>query len=245
MQTFKLVIAYDGTAFHGWQEQPGLHTIEGLFKTRLRQIFKKSISFTGASRTDAGVHALGQVARIKTDLPLSPLELATILNRALPPSVQIRSITTVPETFHPRVNVIEKTYLYHFFVHQPSPFVSRFGAYIHHVDLELFQQALKLFEGTHDFRSFCTGDQGRTTVRTIRSLELIPPDPSGLYQVKIIGPSFLRHMIRRIIGGCFDVALKKNSLKALKDALEKKHPEHTFFVAPPEGLLLHSIIYKD
>ena len=245
MQTFKLVIAYDGTAFHGWQEQPGLLTIEGLFKTRLRQIFKKPISFTGASRTDAGVHALGQVARIKTDLPLTALELAKIVNRALPSSVQIRSIALVPEAFHPRLNVLEKTYMYHFFLNQPNPFVSRFGAYMHRADLDLFCQALKLFEGTHDFRSFCTGEQGRTTVRTISSLELMPADPSGLYQVKIVGPSFLRHMIRRIIGGCFDVALKKSTLESLKDALEKKHPEHTFFVAPPEGLLLQSIVYKD
>lgn len=245
MQTFKLVIAYDGTSFHGWQDQPGLLTIEGLFKTRLRQIFKKNIQFIGASRTDTGVHALGQVARIRTDLPINATQLQQILNRSLPTTIQVCSIDLVSDSFHPRINVLEKIYEYHFFTKQPSPFVSRFGAYIKNIDLKLLEQALILFKGTHDFRSFCTNEPGRNTIRTIHTIELMPPDQDGVYRIRIIGPSFLRHMIRRIIGGCLDVALKKSSIEVLRKALERKHPEQTFFVAPPEGLRLHSIVYKE
>ncbi len=246
MHTFKLIIAYDGTNYNGWQDQPGLPTIEGLVKKRLNHVFKKEVSFTGASRTDAGVHALGQVARVQTDLPLSADHFRKVLNASLPSDIQIRSVTLVPSTFHPRMHVLEKTYYYHFFFKEPGPFVRRLGTVIKKLDLDTFQEGLSLFKGTHDFRSFCTGDQGRTTIRTITSIDMIYFEKFDLYQVRITGHSFLRHMIRRIVGACFDVARKpEKSIDLIKHALEYKDPEQHIYVAPPQGLILHSIVYKD
>ncbi len=200
--------------------------------------------FTGASRTDAGVHALGQVARIELDVPITAEHLKNVLNHALPSSVHVRSVQQVPKDFHPRVSVQEKTYYYHFFTSPPSPFVSRFGTYVKDLDLDRFKQALAVFKGTHDFRAFCTGEQGRTTVRTINSVDVHYYKRYGIYQVRIKGPSFLTHMIRRMVGACFDVATSKSSIERITDALASKNPDHNLFVAPPEGLLLHGIKYS-
>ncbi len=245
MQTFKLVIAYDGTGYKGWQEQPGLPTIEGLFKKRLWQVFKKEIPFTGASRTDAGVHAFGQVARIQFDLAITPSHIKQVLNNAMPTGISIRSVESVPATFHPRVGVKQKVYYYHFFTEQPIPFVSRYGTYVPKLDLEKFKKALAVFKGTHDFRSFVTGEQGRTTVRTIDEIELLYNKKFEAYQVKVVGQSFLTHMIRRIVGASFNAATTDMSLQVLIQALEEKDPEQHLYVAPPQGLLLQSITYKE
>ncbi len=244
MRTFKLVIAYDGTGYKGWQEQPGLPTIEGLFKKRLKQVFKKEIPFTGASRTDAGVHAFGQVARVQFDLDITPSHVKHVLNNAMPTGISVRSVELVPATFHPRVGVKQKVYYYHFFTEQPVPFVSRYGIYVPKLNLEKFKKALQIFKGTHDFRSFVTGEQGRTTVRTINEIELLYNKKFEAYQVKVVGPSFLTHMIRRIVGACFAVASSDMPLDILSKALEKKDPEQHLYVAPPQGLLLQSIEYE-
>lgn len=239
MATYKLVISYDGTGYHGWQEQPHIPTIEGLFKKRLKQIFKNEIPFTGASRTDAGVHALGQVARCTFDRDMPSDKLQNILNNALPQGITVRSVAKVTPEFHPRIAVLQKTYYYHFFLKTPTPFISRFGVYMKNLDLERFKEALQVFKGTHDFRSFCTGDQGRTTVRTINNLDLIYFKRFGIYQVRVIGHSFLRHMIRRIVGACFDSASSKEKpLIQLVTALERKDPEQHFFCSATARALI-------
>ncbi len=249
MKTFKVTLAYDGRGYYGWQEQPGLPTIEGLLKKRLTKLFKMEVPFTGASRTDVGVHALGQVARCQLVLDISAERFKVIVNRILPPEIMIRSVEEVQEEFHPRVGVQEKTYYYHFFVQQPVPFLSSYGLVVKHLDLRLLEECLQVFKGKHDFRSFCTGDQGRTTERTINSLELHFYKRYGVYQIRIQGPSFLRHMIRRIVGACFEVSSsrrsKEEALACLSQTLEGKDPCHTLFVAPAKGLLLHSIRYHE
>ncbi len=249
MKTFKLTIAYDGTAYYGWQDQPNLPTIEGLFKKRLKKVFHREVPFTGASRTDVGVHSLGQVARCQLDLDLTADHFKVIVNRVLPPEIIIRSVEEVSSEFHPRIGVQEKTYYYHFFLTPPLPFLSRYGLVVKHLNLDLFAQALQVFKGTHDFRSFCTGDQGRTTMRTINSLEVHYYKRFGVYQVRVKGPSFLRHMIRRVVGACFDVSTSRLSsheaLERLALTLAGKDPHHKLFVAPAKGLMLHSIRYLD
>jgi tRNA pseudouridine38-40 synthase len=245
MPTYKLVIAYDGTGYNGWQDQPGLPTIEGLFKRRLYQIFRKEIPFTGASRTDAGVHAYGQVARMSLDVSMTSNQVKRLLNNSLPAGISVRTVEEVPDTFHPRIGVDEKVYYYHFFTEQPLPFFSRYGIYVPRLDLDKFKEVLTVFKGTHDFRSFVTGDQGRTTVRTITEIELLYNKKFDAYQVRVAGPSFLTHMIRRIVGASFHVATTDLSKEVLVHALEKKDPAHNLFVAPAQGLLLQSISYKN
>jgi tRNA pseudouridine38-40 synthase len=247
MKTFKITLAYDGTNYYGWQEQPGLPTVEGLFKKRLSKLFKQEVHFTGASRTDVGVHALGQVARCQFPLDLTAERFKILVNRVLPPDIMVRSVEEVSDEFHPRVKVEEKTYYYHFFVQPPVPFFSPYGLFVKNLDLDLLHRSLQTFKGIHDFRSFCTGDQGRTTVRTINSLEIHFYKRFGLYQIRIKGPSFLRHMIRRIVGACFQVssihASPEESLSRLVNTLQGRDPRHNLMVAPAKGLMLHSIKY--
>jgi len=247
MKSFKLTIAYDGTAYSGWQEQPSLATLEGLIKKRIHHIFKKEFFFTGASRTDAGVHALGQVATCRVDLAIDADTFKRALNNILPQDVLVRSVEESSLEFHPRRNVAEKCYYYHFFTERPTPFISRYGVYMKNLTIPLLEASLESFIGTHDFRSFCTGDQGRTTIRTINAIELHYLRRWGIYQVRISGPSFLRHMVRRLIGASFHVAQvgmsTHEALTYLARVRDLKDPKHSFFVASPQGLLLHTIRY--
>ncbi len=126
MKQYKLIIAYDGTDFSGWIQQPGLPTIVNTLESTFHEVYKKPISILGASKTDAGVHAVGQVAVFKTDLDLDAKTMQWAWNNALPESISLRSLEYVPD-FHPHYNVINKTYYYHLFPDRPSPFFSRSG----------------------------------------------------------------------------------------------------------------------
>ena len=242
---YKLLIAYDGTDYVGWGEQPNQPTIVQTMKDTFQRIFNAPVSIAGASRTDAGVHALGQVAIIETDLAITPEKMMFAWNNVLPSSILIRSLEPA-ENFYPRAKVFRKIYWYHIFPQRPLPFYARYGWWHpQHFDLELFKKALQLFIGTHDFYVFYKGDR-QDTIRTIDQISVEYVEQYGCYRVEIIGERFLRHMIRRMVGTAmmvatrndFDISLIEKSLK-----VKKNHCE--LFTAPPQGLLLHSIAYKD
>ncbi len=244
MRMHKLVVAYDGTAYHGWQIQPDVPTIAGILEKRFQDVFKKRIKLVGASRTDAGVHALGQVARFELDVAIPPKTLLFAWNNVLPPDVLIRSLEIVPETFHPQRDVVEKTYYFHFFEHRPLPFLARYGFFCGKVDQAKLFEGLQIFVGTHDFRSFCTGDDAESTIRTINSIELMHYKRFGVHRIAVKGPGFLRYMIRRIVGACLDVASSKKQLNELSYALDAKDPHQHLHVAPAHGLILHGVQYR-
>lgn len=207
-------------------------------------VFQKQVTLYGASRTDAGVHAYGQVAVFSTDLNLDIHTMKRAINASLPPSILIRSLDLVSDSFNPRYDVIQKTYWYHFFTDEPLPWVRRFGYFSHEkFDLDLLGQALAVFVGTHDFRSFCTGNEYMSTVRTIDVIRLDFNDQLGAYKIVFQGKSFLRYMIRRIVGGCFFAAQKKVEIDELKRVLEAKNSHQRIKTAPAQGLTLHEISY--
>ncbi|HVX01317.1 MAG TPA: tRNA pseudouridine(38-40) synthase TruA [Candidatus Babeliaceae bacterium] len=244
MMRYKLVIAYDGTSYHGWQEQPDQVTVAGTLQKTFENVFKQPITIVGASRTDAGVHSLGQVAHFTTDIQLSPERLLFAWTNSLPLDIKLRSITPVSLEFHAQKNVLEKTYYYMFFTERPLPFWSRYGFYYKKsFDKELLSKALSIFNGTHDFRSFCTGYDQDTTIRHINSIRLGYNRRYRSYYIIVQGPGFLRYMIRRIVGSALDVASYKYSLEDLKYALQEKDPEQPFTTAPACGLLLRRICY--
>ncbi len=247
MKQYKIIVAYDGSDYFGWQVQKNQPSIAQTLQKAFNIAFEHNIKLIGASRTDTGVHALGQVARFTTDLPLEPSALLGAWNNVLPNDIVIRSLDEVPADFHPLYNVKQKTYWYHFFLKRPLPFIQRYGWYYHYpINLEKLHKSFSIFLGTHDFRSFCTGyDTQENTIRTIDALSLEYIRRFNIYRITVKGPGFLRHMIRRIVGACLDVAAHDNvSIDYLHDVLQQKNPRQTLPNASAKGLLLYKIMYK-
>lgn len=243
---YKIIVSYDGTDFSGWQYQPHAPSVAQTLQDTFFCKFGCPIKILGASRTDAGVHALGQVAVFSADITLDCAAMLTAWNDALPASIVIRDLTRVSDTFHPMYGVQEKTYWYHFFLKRPLPFVERYGWFFRYpINFDLLQQALQMFVGTHDFRSFCTGtDMGENTTRTVTSVRLVYVRKFGAWRIEFKGPGFLRHMIRRIVGACMQVASKEDlTLAYLKTVLDEKNPKQKLLNAPAKGLCLYKIKY--
>lgn len=245
MVYYKLIIAYDGTNYQGWQQQNNGPTICGELKKTFKSIFKKDISIVGASRTDAGVHADFQVARIRTELNIDPEHLKKVWNRGLSRSILIKVLEKISEDFHPQRNVKQKTYKYKVFKEIPSPFVQRYGLfYDYSVDIKKLKKSLKFFVGEHDFRSFCTGYEMDSTIRSIDSIKVRNLKKENAFEIVFKGKSFLRYMIRRIAGACLEVASnRKLDITVLKVALDEKSPQQNLPTAPSKGLMLCKIDY--
>lgn len=245
MTYYKIVVAYDGTDYHGWQVQPEATTVCQTLIDAYSSVFSHSVSILGASRTDAGVHALGQVAIVQSPIFVAPEQIKIAWNRALPRDIVIQSLVQLDTLVHPHDQVVQKTYQYHFFQERPLPFVQRYGLYYpRKVDIDLLKKALNIFVGTHDFRSFCTGNDLIDTVRTIDSVDLAFLPEYGAYRITVKGKSFLRYMVRRIVGACLAIASYDNlTLSDLEKILHSKNPCHTLPTAPARGLLLYQILY--
>lgn len=243
---FVILISYDGFDYHGWQFQPRRPTIAGVMQQAFTSIFNTHVRLVGASRTDAGVHALGQVALVETQTALEPLELMNIWNRRLPRDIHIRACINAPDEFSPFKNVIQKTYYYHFFAHRPLPFYARYGLKCTRpVNIDRLQEGLNLFVGTHDFRSFCTGEN-HDTVRTIDKIQVVWVPQFQAYRIVVQGKSFLHHMIRRIVGACLYTAMySERSCEQLVEALHACNPHQRLPNAHAHGLLLRRIVYQN
>ena len=246
MQKYKITVAYDGTDYFGWQQQKDLPTIAQTLQDTFRSVFGKKISLFGVSRTDAGVHAVGQVAQFSVDMNIDAQKMLFAWNNVLPPSIVVKHVEPVASSFHLHCAIQEKIYHYHFFLERPLPHVQRYGWYFYYpVDIEKLKKALAVFEGTHDFRSFCTGDEREDTVRTINHTSVEFIKRFGYYRIAIHGEKFLRYMVRRIVGACLEVASRPFlTIECLKEALQKKDPQQTLPNAPAKGLVLSEIVYK-
>lgn len=245
---YKLVIAYDGTHFSGWQEQANKRTIAQELKDSFLELFGSPIGILGSSRTDAGVHALGQVALIRTKIAMNQEQMRQAWNNSLKQDIYIRSIKQLDHPFHPWYGVTEKVYYYHLFAKRPLPIVAQYGWYYpHQIDWDKLETALQLFVGTHDFRSFTTGDGARgNTVRTIDAIDCLYLKRFGVYRISVRGKKFMRYMIRRIVGAAVHVAARKAiDPSIILDTLSAKDPHHHLIKAPAHGLMLRSIRYKN
>ena len=245
MARYKIVVSYDGTDYFGWQRLKDQPSICAMLEERFKLVFNRTISILGASRTDAGVHALGQVACFDTDLKLEPERMLEAWNRLLPESIKILSLEKKWANYNCHAHVAFKVYEYVFFQKRPSPFHARYGwHYYSQVDVNKLKQCLQVFVGTHDFRSFCTGYDRPDTVRSIDNARVEYDTTIDGYRIIIEGQSFLRHMIRRIVGACLHVASRDTlTVKDLEVALAEKTPAQTLPNAPAKGLTLVTIHY--
>jgi tRNA pseudouridine38-40 synthase len=247
MIQYKLVISYDGTDYCGWQQQPHNRTIATTIEKTFKRAFASECRMVGVSRTDTGVHALGQVALLRTNLSLDPVILHTVLNNSLPGDIHVRSCVIAPDGFYVHMPVAYKIYHYHFFIDRPLPMLRRFGWYLQRqICVQTLEKALNLFIGKHDFRSFVTDDQNKNTVRCIDRITLRYIKRYNMYRITFIGQSFLHHMVRRIVGASIDCATTKRNvcLAQLHDILEQKNPNQALTNAPASGLVLYKIVYR-
>jgi tRNA pseudouridine38-40 synthase len=253
MRNIKLTISYDGAAFHGWQSQPGLPTIQGALEESVRKITQERIMLHGASRTDTGVHALGQVAHFKTHSALSSTEFQRALNALLPPSVRIVAAEEVGPAFHSRWLAQGKTYRYRIYRGRVLPPFDYRRA-LHYpwpLDEERMSEAARLFEGEHDFSSFAASsgseenDRDRTMTRVLYSSEIIrEPDREEIAYV-VRGQSFLRYMVRKIVGTLLEVGKGRLAPADIPNLFELRDRSRSGPTVPPEGLYLVSLEFPD
>ncbi len=243
---YKLLISYDGTNYHGWQEQLNVRTVSGTLKKAIKKLFNQDCSIVGASRTDTGVHAECQWVRIRIELDIDAERMKHTLNNCLPDDILIQQLEKITDDFHPFYNVTQKTYHYHFFIDWPSPFKQRFGwHYRKSVDIEKLKKALRVFVGTHDFCAFATDCADKDTIRTIDTITVQWGDEAGAYRIIVKGKSFMHHMVRRIVGAALAVASRESlQPEDLIQELTRKKTTQILPCAPAKGLCLYKIVYN-
>jgi tRNA pseudouridine38-40 synthase len=249
MRYFKLIIAYDGTDFHGWQMQSNKPTIQGEIVNVLRRITQESVQLHGAGRTDAGVHALGQIGSFRTQSTLSAGEFQRALNALLPPTIRIVAAEEVGVDFNARWSARGKIYRYRLYRGKVVP--PMLWRYVLHYPFPLDEDAMRdasaRFVGMHDFTSFAasTGseedDKERSTEREIYSTELVrsPDDEELVFTVR--GRSFLRYMVRKIVGTLLDVGRGKLKPDDIERLYELKDRSKSGPTVPPQGLCMVSV----
>lgn len=247
MRNIRITVQYDGTDLAGWQRQDAGTTVQALLEDALQRFDGTRVVVHGAGRTDAGVHALGQVASFRLANPVLPPVLARALNGVLPPQVRVLSAEEAPEHFHAQFSATGKVYEYRI-VNAPmaSPFLHR---YAWHVPGPLDPDAMALaaagLEGTHDFAAFQgSGSAVVTTTRTIRSIEW---DPGRGYDLPLVlrieGDGFLRHMVRNIAGTLVDIGAGRWPPGEIFAILESRDRRRAGRTAPPHGLFLVRVLY--
>ncbi len=259
MRNIKFAIAYDGTDFCGWQTQPGQITVQGTMVDVLEQLAQQRLTIHAAGRTDAGVHAAGQVVNFKTESMLPPEELQRAFNALLPPSIRVNAAEEVSPDFHSRWDALAKTYRYRIFRGRVVP--PFFWKYVHQdsceMNYEAMGEAAGHFVGEHDFTSFAasTGseedDRERTTVRTIYRSEFLRVQNSDIpgageeWVYVVRGRSFMRNMVRKMVGTLVEVGRGKLSPADLPELFALRDRTKSGATMPPQGLCLESVEYPD
>ncbi len=239
MKRVKLVVAYDGTAYHGWQLQPGVPTIEGELNRSLRELLQEEIQVMGASRTDCGVHALCNVAVFDTNTRIPAEKISYALNQKLPEDIRIQSSVQVPDYFHPRHCASKKTYEYRI-LNCPFPIpTKRLYAHFTYVplDVEKMAQAAEFLVGEHDFKSFCAAAAVvESTVRRIYELS-VEKEGSEIV-IRVQGNGFLYNMVRIIAGTLMEVGRGNLEPEKVREILDAKDRQAAGPTAPACGLTL-------
>ena len=271
LQTWKLTLAYDGTEFRGWQVQPGERTIQGELQAALGRVTGESPLPQGSGRTDAGVHALGQVASFALAAPIPAENLQRALNRTLPPSIRILEARAVPNVFHARHSAVAKTYEYRVFQGTICP--PTLARYVYAcswpMDVAALQTSARLIEGEHDFLSFAATDPDLTTrnlessserdmetkvlpaplttIRTIYSSgwEERRTEAGALLVYRVRGSGFLHHMVRNLVGTMLEVGRSKLRASQIPEILAARSRDAAGPTAPARGLFLVSVEYGE
>jgi tRNA pseudouridine38-40 synthase len=266
ISNWKVTLAYDGTDFSGWQVQPGERTIQGELQHALGRVTGEMPLPQGSGRTDAGVHALGQVASFALVAPIPPENLLRALNRTLPAAIRVLQAKTAPATFHARHSAVAKTYEYRVYREAICPpTLARYVlACSWPLDLDKMERAARLFEGEHDFLSFAATDPDlssrnkaldedtgevseRGAVRTVffSGWEKRSGEAGELLVYRVRGNGFLHHMVRNLVGTLIDVGRGKLKTEMIPGILAARARSAAGPTAPAHGLFLHSVEYGE
>ena len=245
MKNIKLVIEYDGKEFNGWQKQPNKLNIQGTIEQAINKITGEEVELNASGRTDSGVHSLGQVANFKTNSNLDIEKWPLALNANLKKSIVIKSAEEVDMEFHSRLSCKKKTYRY--VINN-----SKYGTAIYRnlethipekLNIEKMKQAVKYFEGEHDFKAFkASGTSSKSSVRTIYKADVIEKENDRIY-IELTGSGFLYNMVRIISGTLVDVGLGKIEVEDIPKIIESKKRENAGKTLPPQGLYLLKVEY--
>ncbi len=245
MKRVKLVVAYDGTNYHGWQVQDNGITIEEVLNRTISELVQEDIKVIGASRTDAGVHACGNVAVFDTESRIPGDKFSFALNQRLPDDIRIQESCEVDADFHPRYADTVKTYEYNILNRRfELPSKRLYAAFCYYpMDIERMNQAAAYLVGEHDFKSFCsTGAQVQTTVRTIYAVNVTKED--DMVHIRITGNGFLYNMVRIIAGTLMQVGTGLMEPEQVKEILEARDRSKAGPTAVAKGLTLVEIRYE-
>lgn len=246
MRTVRLVLWYVGTRYAGWQRQPGRPSVQGELEGALAHITGERVRVVGAGRTDAGVHALAQVAHFRTTSSLSAERFVTAFNHYLPPDIAVRSAQDAPEAFHARRDARWRAYRYVIW-NRPgrNPFlVDRALAWERPLEVARMQRAGDLLVGRHDFAAFCaTGSNPRTTWCTVHRFRVRRRGPFVV--VEVVSDRFLRHMVRMLVGTLLEVGAGKRSPEEVGEVLASRDSQRAGPVVAPGGLYLVRVGYTE
>lgn len=247
MRRVRLIVAYDGTNYCGWQLQPNGITIEEILNREIGRVTGEDIHIIGASRTDSGVHALGNVAVFDTNSPIPPKRMAYALNQRLPEDIIVTKSDEVASDWHPRYqNFVKKTYEYHIYnAPVPNPLRRKYSAFVSFpMNVEKMRKGAEYLVGEHDFASFCNVRTNVTdTIRTVDSIDVIRTGPEIV--IRITGNGFLYNMVRIIAGTLIRVGRGFYTPEKVKEILGEKKRTAAGVTAPAGGLVLVEIKYNE
>ncbi|SHJ47432.1 tRNA pseudouridine(38-40) synthase TruA [Parasporobacterium paucivorans] len=245
MNNYKMTIQYDGGRYKGWQRLGNDEgTIQGKLENILKEQFGREIEITGCSRTDAGVHALAQIANFKIEENLTPEEVKNIFNKYLPEDICVTKVMKVDERFHARYNAKEKTYVYKIWNKEyPDPFLRKYSMHVESpLDLQKMREAAESFIGKHDFTAFSTATSKKKSMeREVYEIKI--EKENGLIQIRVRGNSFLYNMVRRMVGVLVDVGTGRRKPESVAEIIESKERLQAGSIALAKGLFLEDVKY--
>jgi tRNA pseudouridine38-40 synthase len=244
MRNVRLIVQYDGTDYAGYQAQPGRSTIQGELQKALSSLLAEDVRVVGASRTDAGVHAKGQVVSFTTQNVIPIARIVSALNALLPRDIACIQADEASAEFHPQYAALRKQYSYRILNRElPSPFAARYSWHVRQaLDLQAMNEGTGFLVGTHDFAAFrAAGGSARTSIREILSLKVAAQE--DFFEVHVEGNGFLYMMVRIIVGTLVDVGLGRMTPRRVGDILTSRDRGQAGITAPPQGLTLVRIDY--
>jgi len=245
MTNYKLTIQYDGAKYKGWQRLgQGENTIQGKIEQILTETVGRSVEIIGASRTDAGVHALGQVASVKLAGDMNEVKLRNVLNHQLPADISILSVKQVPDDYHARFDAKEKTYLYRIWNEDYShPFMRRYSMHVKKkLNVNEMKRAAKHFLGEHDFTAYSNAKANKKkTVREIHAIDIDSKD--GFIDIRVRGNGFLYNMVRKMVGTLIEVGMGEKTADEVPLIILSRDRAMTGRLAEAYGLYLEKIGY--
>lgn len=247
MRRLRLVLEYDGTNFCGFQRQPRQRTVQSALEERLNALLGQPTEVTAAGRTDAGVHATGQVVHFDTEGRIPADRLEEALQYKTDPELRVRRVEETEASFHARFSAAGRTYRYYLTAERPSPFVGRYVTWTGPLRTDAFERmraAVPAVVGTHDFGAFCAaGAEVHTTVRTVHHAELTRS--GGVIRLEISADAFLWRMVRSIAGELIEIGRGRREPERLEQALRGQSRTSLSISAPPRGLFLVRVTYPD